>query len=115
MSSLHTSGGLKSETPSTSETAVGGDNSLVPKDSQPAASVKDQSANGQSSSISSSKPGSAEAAAEVCLPIIVVNEQRLILIRSCMRSGWKMSTPSVRAEPEDESNMIALGSRFDDR
>lgn len=65
MSSLgHTAGGLKSETPSTSETAVGG-NSVIPKDSQPAADAKGQSSSNQSSSMSSSKPGSAEAAAEV--------------------------------------------------
>ncbi|KAI5369593.1 hypothetical protein Slin15195_G004680 [Septoria linicola] len=60
MSSLpHQSAGLKGETPSTSETAVGGGAgaNLVPKDSQP------QQEKPQIDS-SASKAGSAEAAAE---------------------------------------------------
>lgn len=77
-------GGNKSETPSTSETAVGANN-LVPKDSQPAVEVKAQSASDQSSSMSSSKPGSAEAAAEVRLSSAHFNEQKLILLPEALR------------------------------
>jgi hypothetical protein len=52
---------MHSETPSNSETAIGGEAgaNLVPKNTQPAAE-----AGAQSQSMSKSEPGSAEAAAE---------------------------------------------------
>ena len=64
MSSLtHTSAGLGKETPSTSETAVGGDagGNVVAKSDASEQTSKDPSAG---TTASSSEPGSAEAAAE---------------------------------------------------
>ncbi|KJX96994.1 hypothetical protein TI39_contig592g00005 [Zymoseptoria brevis] len=61
--STHTTAGLHSETPSNSETAVGGEAgaNIVPKASETAPETGDSQ---QSKSMGSSQPGSAEAAAE---------------------------------------------------
>ncbi|KAK3070216.1 hypothetical protein LTR53_010837 [Teratosphaeriaceae sp. CCFEE 6253] len=67
--SAHTSTNPTTETPSSSETAVGSSNSLYPKDSTSAADISNTESkvgvtSNQASSTTSNQPGSAEAAAE---------------------------------------------------